>query len=66
MTCATCGWLGPPEASSCPADGSRTAPCEDIVDVALGRALKQSADVLVLRDRPELASHGHIAAILRF
>jgi peptide chain release factor subunit 1 len=33
---------------------------------AIEQALAQSADVLVLRDRPELASHGHIAAILRF
>jgi peptide chain release factor subunit 1 len=33
---------------------------------AIERALAQSADVYVLRDRPELASHGHIAAVLRF
>jgi peptide chain release factor subunit 1 len=33
---------------------------------AVERALAQSADVHVLRDRPELASHGHIAAVLRF
>ena len=33
---------------------------------AIERAIAQSADVHVLRDRPELASHGHIAAILRF
>jgi peptide chain release factor subunit 1 len=33
---------------------------------AVERAIAQSADVHVLRDRPELASHGHIAAILRF
>jgi peptide chain release factor subunit 1 len=33
---------------------------------AIERALAQSAEVHVLRDRPELASHGHIAAILRF
>jgi peptide chain release factor subunit 1 len=33
---------------------------------AIERALAQSADVHVLRDRPELASHGHIAAVLRF
>jgi peptide chain release factor subunit 1 len=33
---------------------------------AVERALAQSAEVLVLRDRPELASHGHIAAVLRF
>jgi len=33
---------------------------------AIEKALAQSADVYVLRDRPELASHGHIAAVLRF
>jgi peptide chain release factor subunit 1 len=33
---------------------------------AIEKALEQSADVQVLRDRPELASHGHIAAVLRF
>jgi peptide chain release factor subunit 1 len=33
---------------------------------AIEYALAQSADVHVLRDRPELASHGHIAAVLRF
>jgi peptide chain release factor subunit 1 len=33
---------------------------------AVERALAQSAEVHVLRDRPELASHGHIAAVLRF
>jgi len=33
---------------------------------AIERALAQSADVHVLRDRPELASHGHVAALLRF
>jgi peptide chain release factor subunit 1 len=35
-------------------------------DGAIEKALEQSADVHVLRDRPELASHGHIAAVLRF
>ena len=33
---------------------------------AIEKALAQSAEVHVLRDRPELASHGHIAAVLRF
>jgi peptide chain release factor subunit 1 len=33
---------------------------------AIESALAQSAEVHVLRDRPELASHGHIAAVLRF
>ena len=30
------------------------------------RAITQSAGVHILRDRPELASYGHIAALLRF
>jgi peptide chain release factor subunit 1 len=66
VVCPTCGWLGPPPASTCPAEGSATDPREDIVSVAIARAVSQSANVLVLRDRPELASHGHIAAVLRF
>jgi peptide chain release factor subunit 1 len=33
---------------------------------AIEKALAQAAEVSVLRDRPELASHGHIAAVLRF
>jgi hypothetical protein len=28
--------------------------------------LPQAAAVHFLRDRPELASHGHVAAVLRF
>ena len=66
VTCPTCGWLGGADASTCPADGTATTAREDIIEAAVERALTQSADVHVLRDRPELASHGHIAAILRF
>ena len=33
---------------------------------SIERAITQSAGVHILRDRPELASHGHIAALLRF
>jgi hypothetical protein len=39
---------------------------DDFVEAAIERTILQSADVFVLRDRPELASHGHVAAILRF
>ncbi len=65
--CPRCGWLGDdPEAASCPADGSDVDRREDIVETAVARAITQDADAVVIRDRPELASHGHIAAILRF
>jgi peptide chain release factor subunit 1 len=66
VSCPTCGWLGPGEVAACPADGTQVDPHEDVVGVAVARALTQAAGVLVLHDRPELASHGHIAAVLRF
>jgi peptide subunit release factor 1 (eRF1) len=64
--CPTCGWLGADETTDCPADGSATERVDDIVEAAIERALTQAADIHVLRDRAELASHGRIAAVLRF
>jgi peptide chain release factor subunit 1 len=69
VVCPKCGWLGTAEsegAAACPADGTATTRSADVVEAAVERALTQAADVHVLRDRPELASHGRIAAILRF
>ena len=66
VCCPSCGFLGGKGYSECPADGTPVERRDDIVEVAIERAITQSADVHVLRDRPELASHGHIAAILRF
>jgi peptide subunit release factor 1 (eRF1) len=65
VRCPRCGWLGV-QGASCPADGSSTERVEDVVGDAIERAVTTSAAVRVLRDRPELASHGHIAALLRF
>jgi peptide subunit release factor 1 (eRF1) len=66
VVCPTCGWLGVEGAAACPADGSATERLDDVVEAAVERSLTQAADVHVLRDRAELASHGHIAAVLRF
>jgi peptide chain release factor subunit 1 len=66
VCCPQCGFLGSGDVRTCPADGTPVEPREDIVEAAIERAITQSADVHVLRDRPELASHGHVAAILRF
>jgi peptide chain release factor subunit 1 len=66
VVCPQCGWLGREEFSECQADGTPVERRENIVEAAIERAITQSAEVHVLRDRPELASHGHIAAILRF
>jgi hypothetical protein len=37
-----------------------------VVERAVERALLQSAEVVVLRERPEMDMHGGIAAVLRF
>jgi len=66
VCCPQCGFLGGKGFSECPADGTPTERRENVVEAALERAIRQSANVHVIRDRPELASHGHIAAILRF
>jgi peptide subunit release factor 1 (eRF1) len=39
---------------------------EDVVEAAIEKAIEQSAEVLVLRDQPDLGPHGGIAALLRF
>jgi peptide chain release factor subunit 1 len=66
VRCPTCGWLGADDSAQCPADASATEQVDDIVEAAVERALRQAADIHVLRDRAELASHGRIAAVLRF
>jgi peptide subunit release factor 1 (eRF1) len=66
VCCPQCGFLGGAELATCPADGTPVEPRENVVEAAIERAITQSADVQIVRDRPELASHGHVAAILRF
>jgi peptide chain release factor subunit 1 len=66
VVCPQCGWLGGAGFSECQADGTPVERREDIVETVIERTITQSADVHILRDRPELASHGHIAALLRF
>jgi peptide chain release factor subunit 1 len=39
---------------------------EDVMDAAIEKAVEQSAEVLVLRDAPDLGPHGGVAALLRF
>ena len=66
VVCPQCGWLGGKGFSECQADGTPVERRDDIVEVVIERSITQDAGVHILRDRPELASHGHIAAILRF
>lgn len=64
--CPRCGWLGGAEVTRCPADGTDTERRDDVVDLAIDRALGQSAMVIVPRRSTEVADRGGMAAILRF
>jgi len=66
VCCPQCGWLGPTGMDSCPADGTQTIAREDITDLAVRRALTQSAKVVVVHDDERLEPLGSIAALLRF
>jgi len=50
----------------CPLDGEPLQQRQDIIEDAVRAALGQSAEVLPLRNRPELGPLGRIAATLRF
>jgi peptide subunit release factor 1 (eRF1) len=63
--CPQCGLLAA-HGGACPADGTPMRECEDVLQHAIDRAVAQSASVVVLRDRPDLGPHEHVAAILRF
>src|SRR3954452_20398319 len=68
-TCPQCGWVGPMDGGSCPADGTPVDCRDSVVESAVELAMVQNADVLVARDEDhqrELQSHGQIAAVLRF
>src|SRR3954470_23295762 len=66
VCCPQCGWLGPSGVSACPADGTETAGRDDITDLAVRRAIMQSAQIVRVRDDERLEPMGSIAAVLRF
>ncbi|HEX6714294.1 MAG TPA: Vms1/Ankzf1 family peptidyl-tRNA hydrolase [Thermoleophilaceae bacterium] len=66
VCCPQCGWLGPSGTGACPADGTPTAERDDITDLAVRRAITQSAQVVRVSDDERLEPMGSIAAVLRF
>lgn len=66
VCCPQCGWLGVSGTSECPADGTATVEREDVTDLAVRRAITQSAQVVIVRDDERLEPLGSIAAVLRF
>ena len=65
VLCPSCGWMGS-GGESCPVDGTALDTRANIVEDAVRSAVGQSAEILALRDRPELGPLGGIAATLRF
>jgi len=66
VRCPRDGWLGPAGIGTCPVDGGDVEIREDVVEDGVHMAIEQSAEVLVLEDRPDLGPLGGIAATLRF
>jgi peptide chain release factor subunit 1 len=66
VQCLECGWLGL-EGDSCPADGSETAPLEDLTEAMIELSVQQAADLLAVHhERDALERYGGVAALLRF
>ena len=63
--CPSCN-LVTAKTGNCPADETELEERPNVIAAAVERALAQDAKVITLSDRPELESHGHIAAVLRF
>jgi peptide chain release factor subunit 1 len=66
VCCPQCGWLGPSRVTTCPADGTETLARDDVTDLAVRRAIRQSAQIVRVRDDERLEPMGSIAAVLRF
>jgi peptide chain release factor subunit 1 len=65
VLCPRCNWMGA-AGESCPLDGAPLEPRKNIVEDAVQSAVSQSAEILPLRERPELDPFEGIAATLRF
>jgi peptide chain release factor subunit 1 len=65
FACPEAGWVGL-DASACPLGAVRADAVENVLDAAIAIALLQSAEVVPLREGPQLGPLGGIAAVLRF
>jgi peptide chain release factor subunit 1 len=64
--CPRCGLLMLDPSDPCPADGSETDEIEDLREAAVEAALGQGAEVMVVRNYPDLGPLQGIGALLRF
>ncbi len=64
-SCPSCAWLSPPQ-DDCPLCRTPLTPVEDIVNLALARALESGAQVEQVEGVAELERLGGLAALLRY
>ena len=65
VVCPRCGWMDL-HGERCPVEGQRLLRSRSIIEEAVQAAVRQSAEVLALHERPELGPLGGVAAMLRF
>lgn len=64
--CRGCGYLTTQSLGQCPFCGDNFEQIEDAVELAIGRVMKDSGEVEILRDSDTLARAGQIGALLRY
>jgi stalled ribosome rescue protein Dom34 len=64
--CPACGLLLADSGGRCPADGSDTEQLDHLREAAVEAALAQGAEVMVIRQYPDLGPLQGIGALLRF
>jgi peptide chain release factor subunit 1 len=64
--CPSCGLLTSDGDGSCPADGTALEDVEHLREAVVEAALAQDAEVMVVRNHPDLGPFRGIAALLRF
>jgi hypothetical protein len=64
--CPTCGLIVLDGDGRCPADGNELEPIEHLREGAVEAALAQDAQVMIVRNYPDLGPFRGIAAVLRF
>jgi hypothetical protein len=64
--CVNCGHIDLKKSGECAICGQNVRKVEELADAVLGAALRQNVEVMFVKDDPQLANVGHIAALLRF
>jgi len=64
--CPNCGHIDLKGSGECSICGQQLRAVDELADAVLSAALRQNVEVMFVKDDPQLANVGHIAALLRF